>query len=226
MKTWIKVEVPQWLLLGAMFGAAALFWGRAPERIPVHWNFQGQVDRFGGKFEGLLLLPLIALGVYLLLLLAPRIDPGRANYARFQGAYTAIRIAILALLALIDVGIYAAIFKVPHAMGHLLNFGIGALFIVIGGVLGKVRPNWFVGIRTPWTLSSKQSWTRTHRAGGWVFLASGLATILAACISERVGLVVMLASVGVGCLGLVIYSYLVWRQDPDKLPAAGTRPAD
>ncbi len=221
-----KVEVPQWILLAAMFGAALAAWPNAPNRIPVHWGLAGQPDRFGGRFEGLLLLPLVALGLYVLMLVLPRIDPGRANYGRFPGAYAAIRIGVLGLLAAIHGAALAWIWHGRVNMGFLAPFAMGILTIVIGGALGKVRPNWFVGIRTPWTLSSKTSWVRTHRAGGWVFVLVGFATVASAFIGSRVAFFVLTTGLVGGSVGLVVYSYLVFRRDPDKLPPAGTLPAD
>jgi uncharacterized membrane protein len=94
-----------------------------------------------------------------------------------------------------------------------------------GSVMGKLRPNWFVGVRTPWTLASKRVWLKTHRLGGWLFIAWGPVELLAAwLVPHASGLTPVLALVLLAIL--VVYSYLVWRDDPDKLPAAGTRPAD
>jgi uncharacterized membrane protein len=100
MRLHLRTEMPQWALIAAMFVAAALSWQSALEQIPTHWNLEGNVDGYGGKFEGLLLLPLIALGMYLLLVFLPRFDPRYANYARFETAYTVIRIATLLLMVL------------------------------------------------------------------------------------------------------------------------------
>ncbi len=226
MKVVWKIEVPQWLILAAMFVAAAIAWPHAPSRIPVHWNINGQVDRYGGRFEGLLLMPLVALGFYVLMLVLPRIDPGRANYARFRGTYNAIRIAVLAMFAVFDVLVQKAALAGPVNVGRIAPLAIGAVMLFLGAVLGKIRPNWFVGIRTPWTLSSKMSWVRTHRAGGWLFIAIGIATIVASFVSARVSFWVLIGGTIAATLGLVIYSYLVWRRDPDKIPPAGTLPAD
>lgn len=77
MKTSVRFELPQWLILAGVFIASLIAWSSAADRVPVHWGLNGDVDRYGGKFEGLLLLPLIATGTYVLLLLLPRIDPGR-----------------------------------------------------------------------------------------------------------------------------------------------------
>jgi uncharacterized membrane protein len=103
---------------------------------------------------------------------------------------------------------------------------IGGLMVVLGSLLGKIRPNWFVGIRTPWTLSSKTSWTRTHRLGGWLFLLVGLATLVSGAISAPVAFYVLMGGLGLTVVWTVVYSYVVWRGDPDKVPPAGTLPAD
>ena len=113
----------------------------------------------------MLLLPLNALGLYLLLLLLPRRDPRRANYARFRGTYLELRVAILMFLVLI----YG--FVLLWTRGILLDVLLisilaGGLLVVMGVVMGTVQPNWFVGIRTPWTLSSDLSWRKTHRLSG------------------------------------------------------------
>lgn len=223
--TW-KIEVPQWIILAAMFAAAAIAWPHAPDRIPVHWNINGQVDRYGGRFEGLLLMPLFALGLYVLMLVLPRIDPGRANYARFRGAYNAIRIVLVALFGVFDFVLQRSALTGPVNIGRIAPLAMGILFVFLGGVLGKIRPNWFVGIRTPWTLSSKLAWVRTHRVGGWLFMLVGLATIVASFFSPRVSFWVLMVGLVASTIGLVVYSYLLWRQDPDKIPPAGTSPAD
>jgi uncharacterized membrane protein len=201
---------------------AAATWSAAPDTYPVHWNIHGEVDRTGGRAEGLLLLPLVAAALALLLRFLPRIDPGRANYANFASAYAWVRVLVPALLTGVYVLMQMAARGRTASVAPAVTFLIGGLFFGLGNVLGKVRPNWFVGIRTPWTLSSAESWTRTHRAGGWVFLIAGLLTMAGAVFLD-VGrviaslVVVMLLAV----LGLAVYSYVIWRGDPDKVPPAG-----
>ncbi len=226
MKVAWKIEVPQWVILAAMFVTTAVVWPHAPDRIPVHWNINGQVDRYGGKVEGLLAMPLLALGIYLLLLALPRIDPGRANYRKFRGAYDTIRIAVLLVFAVFDALKFAWLWNAPVNVATVAPMAIGVLCVVLGVLLGKIRPNWFVGIRTPWTLSSKVSWVRTHRAGGWVFTLVGLATVVATLVFPHASFWILLVGLIGGSIGLVIYSYFLWRQDPDKIPPAGTLPAD
>jgi uncharacterized membrane protein len=98
--------------------------------------------------------------------------------------------------------------------------------LVLGNFMGKIRPNWFVGIRTPWTLSSKLSWNKTHRAGGWTFIVVGLVAIAAAFLAGGWGIGIFLGTTMVGVIGLAVYSYLVWRNDPERIPPAGTGPGE
>ncbi len=217
-----RTEVPQWVIIAAMFVAAAIVWPTVSAPIPVHWDARGNANGYGGKFEGLLLLPLIALGIYVLLRFLPRIDPGRANYAQFSGPYLVVRYAVLLLLA----GLYGITLLAVKGYGfnttRLVLGGIGILFIVLGNVLGKVRPNWFIGVRTPWTLSSKRSWVRTHRLAGWLFTLAGL--IFLVLIAFNIGAQlhwIILGVLAVQTVVLVAYSYIEWRHDPEKSPPSG-----
>lgn len=221
MKLAWRTEWLQWVLLAGMFALAAWSWPTAPDRIPVHWGLHGQVDRYGGKFEGLLAIPLLALAIYLLFLLLPRIDPKRANYADFSGPYAMIRIGVLAVMAAIYGMIQAWIHGRPVDIQVWVPAIVGALFVVVGSVLGRVRPNWFVGVRTPWTLSSRVSWERTNRAGGRLFLLLGAGLIAFAPLQATWLLWAVIVGGVIGTLGLVVYSYRLWRGDPDKKSPAG-----
>lgn len=219
-----RVEGPQWLLIAAMFVAGAILWPTTPDRVPVHWNISGQVDRYGGKFEGLLLVPLIALGVYVLFLLLPRIDPGRANYAQFGTAYAAVRIGVISFMAALDTFVLLTARGARIPVTDVVTAVAGTLFIVVGSVLGKIRPNWFVGVRTPWTLSSKRAWVKTHRLGGWLFILAGVAVVVVGFVNGRWAVITLLASITGVAIVLTVYSYLEWRRDPEKLPPSGTLP--
>ena len=225
MKISWRTEWPMWLLLIGMFALAAASWGATPDRLPVHWGLNGNPDRWGGKFEGLMLMPLVALGIYVLMLFIPRIDPGHANYASFGSTYYTLRLLVLLVTTTLQVCV------VLSARGHAVDMNtvvpliLGATFVLIGNLFGKLRPTWFVGIRTPWTLSSKESWMRTHRAGGPLFMAFGV-IFMATALFHTPWL--FPAAVGlsmVGVLGLIVYSYTVWKRNPEKVPPAGTTPA-
>lgn len=226
MKVSWKTELPLLLVIAAMWVAVVAFWPSRPDRIPVHWGITGEVDRYGGKAEGLLLLPSMAVLLYLVLLFAPRLDPGRLNYPGFAGAYTVIRTAVIALLAVIDAVVLLSARGVAIDMNRFIGLAVGAMFLVMGNVMGKLRPNWFFGVRTPWTLSSKRSWTHTHRLAGWVFVIGGITLMAAGVIGKPVAMEIAFGILAAGALTSIVYSYFVWRSDPDRVPPAGTLPAN
>lgn len=223
--TWRR-ELPSLLLLAVMLALLATTWPLAPARVPIHWNASGEVDGYGSKTTGVLLPPILALGLYLLLLFAPRVDPGRANYATFQNSYLVIRTAVLAVVAVLYGVTCLAARGAGVSRSVVVPLAVGALFVVLGSVMGKIRPNWFVGIRTPWTLSSKDAWVRTHRLGGWLFLLLGLTFILDGLTARGWATRYLLGGVLAMVVILFGYSYFVWRGDPDKVPPAGTQPGD
>lgn len=220
-------EIIQLVIIAAMFVAAGVRWGSVPDRIPIHWNAAGEVDGYGGKFTGLLLMPLVAIGLYLLLKYIPRIDPARLNYENFAGTYLLIRVVLMAYLGFIYAVLLIAIGREEtFPVAGLIVGAVGLLFIILGAVMGKFRPNWFAGIRTPWTLTSKLSWTKTHRLGGRVFIATGVATMLGAFVSSEWAFYAMFIVMIPGIIFLVAYSYFVWRDDPDRVAAQDVKPAD
>jgi uncharacterized membrane protein len=219
MKVTWRSEAICLLLLVAMFVAAGVTWSSAPDRIPAHWGTSGEPDRYAGKFEGLLGPPLMALGIYILFLVLPRIDPRKENYARFQGVYTVLKTLMVAFMAglLGIVVLWARGVQVDTGVAVMLMAGL--LIMVIGNFMGKVRPNWFVGIKTPWALSSEESWNKTHRLGGKLFVIWGLALAIAAPFHNALAF----SALSAGMLGLIVclylYSYLIWRKDPAAGPA-------
>ncbi len=225
-KVSVRNDWPAWLLILVMFCLAIALWPSSPERMPVHWNWKGEPDGMGGKFEGLLIIPLITLAIYLLMVVLPRIDPGRANYRLFRGPYNVIRMAIVGVMAAIYFVMVAAQRNPQLNIVALVPVIIGLMFVVFGNLMGKLRPNWFVGIRTPWTLTSKLSWTRTHRVGGVGMVVLGLVLMPLGFLKTNASLWILLIGVLGWVVFLLVFSYFVWRIDPDRVPPAGSRPAD
>ncbi|MFA7249349.1 MAG: SdpI family protein [Dehalococcoidia bacterium] len=221
----VRREWPHWVILAGLFAVSAFAWNRVTLPIPTHWNAQGEIDGYGGRFAGLLLVPLIAVGMYALLALVPRIDPARANYASFTGPYSVIRGALTATMGAVHGLVVATALGYPIDAGRWIPVGVGVLLIVIGNVLGKVRPNFFVGVRTPWTLTSARSWEKTHRAGGRLFVIGGIGLALTSLAGQPWLVTALGVCGGIALVWLVYYSYAEWKVDPDRVSAVGTRPA-
>ena len=157
-------------------------------------------------------------GVAALFWIIPTIEPRRANILRSEKAYTAIWIGVVLLLAAVDVVAVAAAMGSEINVATVVPIGVGALFVVIGNYLPKVRPNYMVGIRTPWTLTSDLSWDRTHRVGGRLFVVEGIVFILFGLLRPpREALIVgLLGGIAVILVVLFAYSYRVWKTDPAR----------
>lgn len=219
--SWRSEFLPLFLIV-VMFVLAAIAWPNAPDSIPIHWGVTGEPDNYAGKFPGLLGTPLTALGVYVLLLVLPRLDPRHENYRQFWGRYLFIRTVIVLMLAVINMISFLWIVGVDINMSIAVFMVVGFLFILIGNYMGKLRPTWFMGIRSPWTLSSVESWNRTHRLGGRLFVVFGLAMVVVAPFQEKWAFYALWITGAVFLVFLYVYSYRVWKKDPDAAPA-GTR---
>ena len=198
---------------------SAWAWPQIPDgaQVPIHWGIDGTPDGYGPKWVGLLGIPILTALVVALLLVIPRFEPRRTNLERSATAYVAVGIAVTLFVTALHVAAVLAALGEDVNLGMVASIGIGLAFVVMGNYLGKTRSNWFFGIRTPWTLSSDLSWTRTHRLGGIAFMAVGLLVIVTALVAgPSVAIWVLLGGMAASIVGLLPYSYLVWRSDPDR----------
>ena len=200
------------LLLALTWLASLLALPFAPAEIPSHWGINGQPDAYASRIVGLLQLPVIMTLVALMLHFIPRIDPKRTNYSSFAGAYGVIQIAVTLFMAALQATIIAIALGWSIDVSLVIVIIFGLMFAALGNVMGKLRPNWFAGIRTPWTLSSPDVWTRTHRLGGTLMVLIGLLNVVAApLLSAPTRLVLLLGSVFGWAIFTIGYSYWLWR---------------
>lgn len=205
------------LVVAAMLVFLALAWPQLPGRMAVHWNGQFQVDRWGGRLPTAATFPAMALGFWLLLPLLRRVDPRRPNYERFDATFWIVVNLLVLLLAAMEVAVVGFNLGWPVDMQRVVLGLVGLVFVAIGNYMPRVRSNWWMGIRTPWTLSSERVWSETHRLGGRTFVLGGLVTIVAAFLPRPVAPWVALAGLLVGGFVPVVYSYVLWRREAEHL---------
>jgi len=207
------------VLLAAMAAMSVWGWAVLPDtaRLVSHWSLDGTPDGSMSKPLGLLLLPAIGLAMVLIMILVPRIEPRRDNLISSRKAFFVFWIGGLGVLAfshaMIVLAATGTALDVPGTLIVLI-----ALMIAVGGnYLGKVRSNFFLGIRTPWTLSSELSWEKSHRLLGRLFVLSALATLVARfAVGTREAFLVFAATVAASALLAIVGSYVYWRQDPER----------
>ena len=169
------------LAVAAAVALSVIAYRRLPEQVPLHWGLGGEVDRWGDRWEGAVVLPIVMLVLWGAMRFLPRIDPRGENYAKMQSTYDLLVNAVLTLLLVLHALILGVALGYELPMERIVPALVGVLFVVIGNVLPRARPNWWFGIRTPWTLSNDRVWTRTHRLGGYAMTVSPWNTSVAAC---------------------------------------------
>lgn len=198
-------------LVLAAAGASAYLYPQLPERVASHWNATGEVDGYMPKFWGLFLMPIIAVGMALLLWFLPKIDPMKENVARFRGYYNGFIVLMVLFLT------YLHGLTLLWHVGRRFNMVIAllpafsVLWYAVGVVVGKAKRNWFLGIRTPWTLSSDEVWDRTHRVGGILFKISSVVALLGLLVPRYAIAFVIVPVVAVALFSMV-YSYVLYKR--------------
>lgn len=192
--------------------AWAISWPYLPDTIATHWS-GGTADGFSSKLSAMMSVAGIMIGLYIFLNVVPKIDPKKENYKKFPKGLMMINNALLVLLfignmAVITTGLGYNIFL--HRVPELL---VGILFLVIGNYLPQCKPNFFVGMRNPWTLSSEEVWRKTHRFSGKVFVALGLLMIVSIALPANLRSYMMLAMILIAVVLTNLYSYILYKKE-------------
>jgi len=182
-----------------------------PDEIPSHWNVAGEIDGYMNKEVGVFFFPALMAGIAALMILLPRIDPKKKNYATFQTAYDGFILLITIFLFCLFVLTLLAAYGIDIQMNRVISLIFAILFAGIGLLLGKAEPTWFVGIKTPWTLEDDEVWHATHHLGARVFLLCGI-LCLGGVVFPDFAFFFILVPVIIGTCGLIIYSFLSYRQ--------------
>lgn len=204
--------------LGIVFVAAAtifslVVYNQLPERVVTHWNAQMEPDGWSSRsmaafgFPGMMLL---MFGVFHVL---PGVMPRRANFERFEDTYWTIVTLVIAFMVAIHVVVLGKALGWPVDIPTFVFLGVGSLFVILGNLMPRVKPNWILGIRTPWTLESESVWRETHRLGGRTMVIGGLVTMAAAFFPAQAQPWIAMGGLGVGAFVPLVYSFVLWRRE-------------
>ena len=208
-----KTEILPLAMVIAALSLGAYFYPRFPGTVVTHWNIQGEPNGYMGRLGGAFVIPVMLAIMYLLFLVLPALDPKSERYAEFGKVYQILKNGILATLLAIYVAAGFYNLGYPVKINAIVPWLVGLLLIVIGNYMGKLKRNWFVGVRTPWTLSSENAWNKTNRASGYLMMLFGLAVIVTPYLPKAWGLWVFIGAAALMLLGSLIYSYVVYRQE-------------
>ncbi|MFC1612314.1 SdpI family protein [Patescibacteria group bacterium] len=183
-----------------------------PEQVASHWNAKGEVDGHISKFWGAFLMPIVMAGMLLLFYLIPKIDPLKKNVKKFRKYFDGF--ILMMLIFFLYIYLLTLFWNVGYRfdLGSMMMPAIGILFFYLGVMMKHSKRNWFIGIRTPWTLSSDKVWDKTHKVGGRLFKIAGILALIGIFFQKH-SLWFVLIPIIVFSVYTVIYSYFEYKKE-------------
>lgn len=210
LKISFKTEFLPIFLVVLGFILSLFFINTFPEQVAVHWNLAGEPDGFSNKYSAALMIPVITLAMYLLLTFLPIIDPKKDRYKEFSKFYNYFKVIIIFFMIFIYVvsGLNNLGYNLP--IKKITPISVGTLFVLIGFYMKKIKMNWFMGVKNPWTLSSEKVWNKTHKFSGKVFVVSGFLLALTAFVEGKYKLPIFVLALFLIIFSVTIYSYYIY----------------
>ncbi len=203
-----------WAIIALMFISGAYIYPSMPETMATHWDAEGNVNGYSTRAVGVFLMPVLTLGIYLLFKAIPHIAVYRKNIESFKQYYFYLIAGVVIFLAVVQSAMLAANMGYVFDMSYIIMPTIAVLFYGIGIILEKTRRNFFIGIRTPWTLSSDAVWEKTNRIGSKMFRVFGVLAVLSLIVPGS--LLFFIAAVFIGVVYLFVYSYLEYEKEKKR----------
>ena len=200
------------ILIVLGFALGAYFYPALPNRVPIHWNARGEINGYGSKLFGAFGLPSINLGMYLMFLALPYIDPKRKNYDSFKSTYQFQKYLLMVFFLGLEVFTLLISIGVVVNRPIFIQIMISLLFILLGNVMGRVKHNYFIGIKTPWTLANEEVWRKTHRLAAPLWVIGGILNILLSFTGINFNGIAFILILTVISLVPIIYSYFAYQE--------------
>ncbi|MBW2988480.1 hypothetical protein DRJ48_04290 [Candidatus Woesearchaeota archaeon] len=202
------------VLVGMVFGLA--LYNKLPERVAIHWNAQGMPDSYAHKALLVFLMPGLGLVFWWLMRVIPNIEPFKANIQKFIGSFNLFIVAMVAFLLYIQVASIAYNLGFGMDLSKIILPGIAIIIYLAGVLTEKSKRNYFIGIRTPWTLSSDKVWDKTNTLGGRLFRIAALFILASTVLPGKWAFILTIALVlGVACF-TIFYSYFLFAKTKGK----------
>lgn len=187
-------------------------YGFLPEMIPTHWNFEGIIDDYSNK-KMIFILGIIPIIMMLLFDKLPNLDPKKQNYMKHQKAYGVVQLLIVLLMILLSWITIAVSLGMELKINVIIPVFIGIMFIVMGNYMPTIKPNYFFGIRTPWTLANEIVWKKTHKVGGYAFAISGILFLIIAFVTIEEIMIGCIILMFILLMSVSAYSYVIFRNE-------------
>lgn len=209
----LKRELPLVAIILLPFAYLAYIWNQLPDKVPVHWNIRGEIDRFGEKIELLLIPIFLPLLIYVIFLIIPKMDP-KKKLNKMGNKFHTLKFLITTIMSIISLlALYSA--KNPSLMNNnYIVLFLGALYVVLGNYMKTIKANYFLGIRTPWTLENETVWKKTHLLGGNMFFIGGLIIIVTSLVlNQTLNFIIFGVVTGVVSIFSILFSFIYYRKE-------------
>jgi len=204
-------EIPLMAIVLLPFVYLAYLWNELPERVPMHWSINGEVDRYGNKLELLLIPILLPLLTYIIFLVIPKIDP-KNKINKMGNKYEHIKILLTAFMSILALFIIYTAYNQSIGNPNYIVLFIGILIIILGNYFKTLKANYFIGIRTPWTLENETVWKETHKLGGKMWFIGGFIIVISSLILDKEqNFTFFMIIAGIITIIPIIYSYFKFK---------------
>lgn len=210
----MKKHILPLLAIIASLGVWVFFYSTLPAQMANHWSIgSGEVNGYSSKLSTFLMLNGILVLLYVLLIFAPRMDPKKNNYKAFSSSYGIMTSVIMLVLSGVNIFVvlWNAGYDIP--MTRIAPIVLGIIFLVIGNFMPKVRPNFFVGIRTPWALSNDSVWRKTHRFTSKLYFVSGVIFFLLVFLPASLLNWIIIPIIVILVIVPTVHSYMVYQKE-------------
>ncbi|WBX67954.1 SdpI family protein [Tenacibaculum dicentrarchi] len=207
-----KNEIPLIAIVSLPFIYLAYIWNELPEKVPMHWNIKGEIDRFGEKSELLLIPILLPLLIYIIFLIVPKIDP-KNKISKMGNKYQHIKILLTTFMSILALFIIYTAKNQSFANPNYIVLLIGILYIILGNYFKTIKANYFIGIRTPWTLENEIVWKETHKLGGKMWFVGGIIVVISSLILEKqLNFTLFMIITGIITIIPIAFSYFKYKE--------------
>lgn len=217
MNKYLK-ESMLWVIMLLPFVYLANVWNILPEQVPTHFNMDGNADDWSSKTSLIYIIGGMVFGLYFLFLIIPVIDP-KKKIEQMGDKYFTLRLMLTIFFSLLAIFIVYSGKEGDIKHPNFLFALIGILFTMLGNYFQTVRPNYFIGIRTPWTLESENVWKSTHRLGGKIWMVGGILIAVLAFIISNNSLYSIIFGIIIFVMAVVpiVHSYLAYKKEKSLL---------
>ena len=187
-------------------------WNSLPENVPLHWNLNGEIDSWGSKYTLIGLVFLMPILTYIFMLVIPKIDP-KKRIEVMGGKYDQFKFILVAFMSVLSIFIIYISKNQKLSSPGIIFVLVGILYISLGNYFKVIKQNYFIGIKTPWTLENEEVWKLTHLLAGKMWVIGGLAVVIFSLIlPENSNLYFFMGITAIISIVPIVYSYLVYKK--------------